>query len=180
MSFLTVFLAVMFFSVYPPLGSHAQTASQIDVAVNQVNPQAGASVPYAVTSAALIDTAGKVSIQASANALVAEGATRDAYQTTVAFEEPVRDSTATIVNRTGSVVPAQSAFATAVIGDNQAVIPGTQTYLTFTSDDATPANRTITLTTTGAVTGQIYVLIGPATNAIQLADSGNATLSAAW
>lgn len=180
LSLLTAILAVAFFSVWPPRTSPAQTASQIDVAVQQVNPQAGGSVPYAVTAMALIDTSGKVSVQASANALVLEGATRNDYQTTLAVEEPVRDAIVTVANRTGTVVPAQTAFATAVTADDQAVIPGTQTYLTFTSDDATPANRTITLTTTGAVTGQIYVLIGPATNAIQLADSGNAALSAAW
>jgi len=180
LTLLTAVAAVIFFSIWPPRTAPAQSASQIDVAVQQVNPQAGGSVPYAVTSMALIDTSGKVSVQASANALVLEGATRNDYQTTLAVEEPVRDATVTVANRTGTVVPAQSAFATAVTADNQAVIPGTQTYLTFTSDDATPANRTITLTTTGAVTGQIYVLVGPATNAIQLADSGNATLSAAW
>jgi len=180
LSLLTAILAVAFFSVWPPRISDAQSAAQIDLAVQQVNPQAGASVPYAVTSGGLIDRSGKVSVTASANALVLEGATRDSFQTTIAAEEPVRAATITVTNRTAQVSGAQAATTVAMTADGQTVTPGTAVNIIFTSDNATGSNRTIVLSGTGAISGQVYILRAPATNAVELPDSGTAVLSAAW
>ena len=48
------------------------------------------------------------------------------------------------------------------------------------SDNATATNRTFTLSATGAISGQIYILIGPATNGCEIADTGIQKLSATW
>jgi hypothetical protein len=50
----------------------------------------------------------------------------------------------------------------------------------LSSDNATASNRTFTLSATGAIAGQIYVIIGPATNACEIADTSIQKLSAAW
>lgn len=140
--------------------------------------------PTADRTITLPDASGNVYVWENANTkdvnLIFEGATANGFETTVTVTDPTADRTVTVPDKSGTVMLAQAATATAVTADDQAVTPGGNTFLTFTSDDATPANRTITLSATGAVTGQVYVLIGPATNAIQLADSGTAALSAAW
>lgn len=65
-----------------------------------------------------------------------------------------------------------------VTADNQAVTVGNTSYLRITSDNATPANRTITLSA-GVADGQV-VRLAIVTNSVELADSGNVALSAAW
>jgi hypothetical protein len=78
----------------------------------------------------------------------------------------------------GSAQPTAEATV-AVTGDDQAVATAGLSLIRFTSDDTTAADRTIVL---GAGTaGQILTLVlDDDTNAIQLADSGTASLSAAW
>ena len=66
-------------------------------------------------------------------------------------------------------------------GDNTiAVTPGTAAVVQLSSDNATAANRTFTLSATGAVTGAVYILIGPASNQCELADTGIQKLSTTW
>ena len=68
-----------------------------------------------------------------------------------------------------------------ITADNATTItPASASRILLVSDNATATARTFTLSTTGAVTGQTYVLIGPDTNACELADSSPAMLSAAW
>lgn len=85
----------------------------------------------------------------------------------------------TVVGRELSPRPSTTVALTA---DNQTVTPGTTTRLFFTSDDATGTNRTISLSTTGAVLGQEYILFAPDSNAMELPDNtaNGVLLSAAW
>lgn len=120
------------------------------------------------------------SIESLTSGLIYEGATADAFETTLTVTDPTADRTVTFPNTTGTVVLAQTSTTTALTADNQVVVPGSNGRLQLTSDNATAANRTFTLSASGAITGQIYVIIGPATNAAELADTGIQKLSAAW
>ena len=82
----------------------------------------------------------------------------------------------------GKAVAARSTLAVSLTADNQTVTPGADTRLALSSDDATSTNRTIVLSTTGAVTGEIYILRAPASNACELPDNtaNGVRLSAAW
>lgn len=120
------------------------------------------------------------SVWGASNALVWEGATADAHETSLTATDATADRTVTIPNATGTVHLAQASTTTALTADDQAVTPGSNTVLQLTSDNATATNRTFTLSATGAITGQIYVLIGPATNQCEIADTGIQVLSATW
>lgn len=110
-----------------------------------------------------------------------EGTTANDFESMIRFvADPTADAIAVMPQATGTVHLSQASTTTALTADNQAVTPGNATVLQLTSDDATDTNRTFTLSATGAVTGQIYVLIGPATNACEIADTGIQKLSATW
>lgn len=81
---------------------------------------------------------------------------------------------------TGKATMAEASTTVDLTADDQAVAPGYGTRIQLTSDNATAANRTFTLSATGAIRGQIYVLIGPATNQCEIAVSGIQKLSATW
>ncbi len=81
---------------------------------------------------------------------------------------------------TGTPQVAQAALLVALTGDDQVVTPGARSIIQLSSNNSTAANRTFTMSAAGAVVGQIYVLIGPATNACEMADTGIQKLSAAW
>lgn len=119
------------------------------------------------------------SVTGASNALVFE-VSADAYEISLAAADPTADRTVTLPNATGTVSLAQNSTTTALTADDQAVTPGSNTVLRLTSDDATAANRTFTLSASGAITGQVYVIIGPATNQCEIADTGIQVLSAAW
>lgn len=120
------------------------------------------------------------SVWGASNAIVFEGATANAYETSVVPTDPTADRTITLPDASGTVRVAQASTTTALTADNQAVTPGSANVLQLTSDDATATNRTFTLSATGAITGAIYILIGPATNQCEIAVTGIQKLSATW
>jgi hypothetical protein len=162
-------------------GSSADTS---ETTLTLVNPTADRTItiPDAtgtiILSAAAIDAAN--GIWGGTGTLIWEGATANASETTLAGTDPTADRTITIPDATGTITVAQASTATALTADNQAVTPGSATRIQLSSNDATATNRTFTLSATGAITGQIYILIGPATNAAELADTGIQDLSATW
>lgn len=169
-------------AVFAFAGTAMAQSNSLDKAAREARPnQANPEIPiFSTLARGLVDRHNSLVVSAWFGGLTFEGATANAFETTLAIEDPVRDATVTVVNRTGSVVPSQAQVTVAVTGDNQSVVPGSQNFIIFTSNDATAANRTITLSATGAVPGAIYVLVGPATNQLELADSGTAKLTAAW
>lgn len=140
-----------------------------------------AAASYSVMSSTLTTNAPDIanSVTGASAALVFEG-TADSFETSLTVTDPTADRTITFSNTTGTVDLSQSSTSTALTADNQAVTPGVNSRLQLTSDNATAASRTFTLSATGAITGQIYVIIGPATNACEIADTGIQKLSAAW
>ena len=119
-------------------------------------------------------------VSAASNALVLEGATADAYETSVTVTDPTADRTITLPNATGTVDLAMASAAVSLTADGQTVTPGASRVIQLSSDNATATNRTFTLSATGAITGSIYVIIAPATNACELADTSIQKLSATW
>lgn len=165
------------------------TANAFETILTPVDPTADqtVSIPnFAVNWAILgstlttntIDAAN--SVWGASNGLVFEGATADTYETTITLTDPTADHTVTVPDSDGTVSLAQASTTTALTADNQAVTPGSNTRLQLTSDNATATSRTFTLSATGAITGQIYILIGPATNACEIADTGIQKLNATW
>lgn len=140
-----------------------------------------AAASYSIMSSTLATNAPNIanSVTGASAALVFEG-TADAHETSLTATDATADRTVTIPNATGTVSLSQASTTTALTADNQAVTPGAASVLQLTSDDATATNRTFTLSATGAITGQIYVLIGPATNQCEIADTGIQVLSATW
>jgi hypothetical protein len=140
-----------------------------------------AAASYAIMSSTLATNAPDIanSVTGASASLVFEG-TADGFETSLTATDPTADRTVTIPNATGTVILAQASTATALTADNQAVTPGSNNRIQLSSDDATASNRTFTLSATGAITGQIYILIAPASNACELADTGIQVLSAAW
>lgn len=148
------------------VSAHAQTQT-VDKMASDImgkNQQTGLT-PQSLAANALVDEQRNVFANAFAGSL---------------FFYPASGATVTLQAKSGVVQVAQAATTVAVTADDQAVTPGINTRLFFTSDDATAANRTITLSATGAIAGATYILVAPATNQMQLADSGTAKLSAAW
>ncbi len=120
------------------------------------------------------------SVTGTSNGLRFEGATADTSETTVTVTDPTADRTITYPDASGTVRVAQASTTTALTADNQAVTPGQSNVLQLTSDDGTATNRTFTLSATGAITGAIYVFIGPASNQCEIAVTGIQKLSATW
>jgi hypothetical protein len=106
------------------------------------------------------------------------GATTAKTRTIVSSHTDNRSNT--IPDVAGTFEIAQTTTTVALIADDQVVTPGAVTRIALTSDDAVAANRTFTLSTTGAVTGSIYCLLGPPTDACVLEDTGIQVLSADW
>ena len=136
---------------------------------------------YSLVSSTLATNAPEIanSVTGASASLVFEG-TADAHETSLTATDPTADRTITLPNVSGTVTLAQASTTTALTADNQVVTPGSNTRLQLTSDNATDTNRTFTLSATGAITGQIYVIIGPATNACEIADTGIQKLSATF
>jgi len=120
------------------------------------------------------------SVSGASNGLVFEGATADAFETTVTLTDPTADRTVTIPNASGTAELSMSSTTTALTADNQAVTPGANRVLQLSSDNATATNRTFTLSATGAITGAVYILIGPSSNGCEIADTSIQKLSATW
>jgi hypothetical protein len=163
------------------------TANGFETSVTPADPTADQTVTLADASGTVMlsslstnapDVANGVS--GASNKLVFEGATADAFETFVTVTDPTADQTITLPNATGTVVVSQASATTALTADNQAVTPGSSFTLQLTSDNATAANRTFTLSATGAITGARYTIIAPASNACELADTGIQKLSTAW
>lgn len=141
-----------------------------------------AAASYAVMSSTLATNAPDIvnSVTGASASLVFEGSTANAFETSLTATDPTADRTVTIPNATGTVILAQASTTTALTADNQAVTPGSNNRIQLSSDNATATNRTFTLSATGAITGQIYILIGPAANACEIAATGIQKLSATW
>lgn len=156
------------------------TAADPTADVTYLLPDAAAA-SYSLMSSTLATNAPDIanSVTGASAALVFEG-TADAHETSLTATDATADRTITIPNATGTMALSQASTTTALTADNQAVTPGSNTVLQLTSDNATAGNRTFTLSATGAITGQIYVIIGPATNACEIADTGIQKLSATW
>ena len=165
------------------------TADAYEITISPVDPTADAtfSLPnLAVNGAFVMSTLTTNNIDAAnsiwlaSNALVLEGATADAYETTIAPTDPTADRTITLPDASGTVRVAQASTAVSLTADDQAVTPGSANVIQLSSDNATDTNRTFTLSATGAITGAIYIIVGPATNGCELADTGIQKLSATW
>jgi len=166
------------------------TADASEITLQPADPTAdvtylfpnAAAASYAVMSSTLTTNAPDIanSVFGVSNGLNFEGATADGFETTVTVTDPTVDATITIPNKTGTVTLAQASTSTALTADNQVVTPGQNTRIQLTSDNATATSRTFTLSATGATTGQIYVIIGPATNQCEIAVTGIQMLSATW
>ena len=105
------------------------------------------------------------------------GATTAKTRTLVSSHTDNRSNT--IPDTDGTFVMAQTSETIALTADNQVVTPGALTRIELTSDDVA-ANRDFTLSTTGAVTGAIYLLLAPPVDGCQLLDAGIFNLSADW
>lgn len=166
------------------------TANAHEITINPADATAdviyllpdAAAASYALMSSTLTTNAPDAanSVTGASNGLVLEGATADAHETTITPTDPTADRTVTLPNASGTVTLAQASTTAALTADDQAVTPGSNTRIQLTSDNATATNRTFTLSATGAITGQIYVLIGPATNQCEIAATGIQKLSATW
>ena len=141
-----------------------------------------AAASYAVMSSTFATNAPDIanSVTGASASLVFEGSTANTSETSLTATDPTADRTVTIPDATGTVILAQASTTTSLTADNQAVTPGANNRIQLSSDDATATNRTFTLSATGAITGQIYILIGPASNACEIADTSIQKLSAAW
>jgi hypothetical protein len=137
---------------------------------------------YAVMSTTFATNAPDIanSVTGASNALVFEGATANGFEGTDTIADVTADRTYTRPDASGTYILAQASTTTALTADNQAVTPGSNNRIQLSSDNATASNRTFTLSATGAITGQIYILIGPASNACEIADTSIQKLSAAW
>lgn len=120
------------------------------------------------------------SVWGASNALVFEGSSADGSETTISATNPTAARTVTLADASGTVALSQASTAVALSEDNQAVTPGAASRIQLSSDNATPANRTFTLSATGAITGQIYVIIAPTNNGCEIAATGIQKLSATW
>ena len=120
------------------------------------------------------------SIWGVSNNLVFEGSSADDHETSITVTNPTVDRTVTLADASGTVALSQASTAVSLTADNQAVTPGAASRIQLSSNDADPANRTFTLSATGAITGQIYVIIAPASNGCEIADTGIQKLHNAW
>lgn len=120
------------------------------------------------------------SIESLTSGLIYEGSTADASETTLTVTDPTADRTVTIPDATGTVILAQASTTASLTADNQAVAPAANNRIQLASDNATATSRTFTLSATGAITGQIYILIGPSSNACEIADTGIQKLTGTW
>lgn len=116
----------------------------------------------------------------ASNSLVWECATADAFEGTDTPADVTADRTWTKPDATGTYMLGSASTTTALTADNQVVTPGSNRIIQLSSDNATATNRTFTLSATGAITGWDYVIIGPATNQCEIADTGIQVLSATW
>jgi len=120
------------------------------------------------------------SIWGASSALVFEGATANDHETSITVTDPTADRTITLPNVSGTVALSQASTAVALTEDNLPVTPGAASRIQLSSDNNTATNRTFTLSATGAITGQIYIVIAPAANACEIAATGIQKLSATW
>jgi hypothetical protein len=119
------------------------------------------------------------SVWGASNALVFEGTAND-FETTITATDPTAARTVTLADASGTVDVNQASTAVALTSDNQAVTPGAASRIQLSSDSETATARTFTLSATGAITGQIYIVVAPATNNCEIAATGIQKLSATW
>ena len=136
--------------------------------------------PTAARTITFPNSSGTVALNPYGASIEFEGDTADAYETTLAVTDPTADRTVTLPNASGTMRVAQTSTTTALTADDQVVTPGQSNTLQLTSDNGTATNRTFTLSATGAITGAIYFLVGPATNQCEIAVAGIQKLSATW
>jgi hypothetical protein len=167
MKFASLFtLLVLIAAILLPSGSHAQTLTTEKMLTNILGSNTSSGFPPQATAAnALVDSNRGVVLNANSGSAV--------------ITTP-SGASITFSDKAGTVATSQASTAVALAADNQAVTPGVASTIQLSSDNATATNRTFTLSATGAVTGQVYVLIAPATNACEIADTGIQVLSAAW
>jgi hypothetical protein len=120
------------------------------------------------------------SVWGASNALVFEGSSADGSETTISATNPTAARTITLPDAAGTVALSQASTAVALTSDNQAVTPGAASRIQLSSDSETATARTFTLSATGAITGQIYIVVAPATNNCEIAATGIQKLSATW
>lgn len=165
------------------------TANDFEISVTPANATAdvtyllpdAAAASYAVMSSTLVTNAPNIanSVTGASNALVFEG-TADDFETSVTATDPTADRAINLPDAAGTVDVNQASTAVALTSDNQAVTPGAASRIQLSSDNNTATNRTFTLSATGAITGQIYIVIAPAANACEIAVTGIQKLSATW
>jgi hypothetical protein len=166
------------------------TADGFEISVTPANATAdvtyllpdAAAASYAVMSSTLVTNAPNIanSVTGASNALVFEGSSADDFETSVTATDPTADRAITLPNAAGTVALSQASTAVALTSDNQAVTPGAASRIQLSSDSETATARTFTLSATGAITGQIYIVVAPATNNCEIAATGIQKLSATW
>lgn len=165
------------------------TANGFELTLSPVDPTADAtiSIPnFAVNWALLGSTLTTNTVDAAnsiwgvSNGLVFEGATADTSETTISVTDPTADRAINFPDAPGTVILAQTSTTSSLTADNQTVTPGANNRIQLASDNATATNRTFALSATGAITGQIYILVGPSSNACELADTGIQKLNGTW
>lgn len=86
------------------------------------------------------------------------------------------------VNVSARNVSPRSVLTVDLTADNQSVVPGANTRIYLTSNDATSTNRTFSLSVFGAIPQETYIIYAPDSNACELPDStsNGVKLNAAW
>jgi hypothetical protein len=161
----------------PVTGSVTITGGTLNLRSSVTRTTSGTAVSL---SSGTLNLHGGSSVSASSSSEVAisrSGGTWNAYGA-----HSILGTTSGAVTVAGRSVNPVASTTVALTADNQTVTPGTTTRLFFTSDDATGTNRTITLSTTGAVLGEQYILFAPSSNAMELPDNtaNGVQLSADW
>jgi hypothetical protein len=170
MKFASLFtLLVLIAAILLPSGGHAQTLTTEKMLTNILGSNTSSGFPPQATAAnALVNSNRGVVLNANSGSAV--------------ITTP-SGASITFSDKAGTVATSQASTAVALTADNQVVTPGVAARIQLSSDNTTATNRTFTLSATGAVTGQIYVLIAPvATGSFlcEMADTGIQVLSAAW
>lgn len=133
----------------------AQTVDLMSQKVAGANkPVAKAATTTAIGAYALIDKLNNIVVNAYDNALKFEGATEDAYETTLAVTDPTADRTITLPNGSGTCALQAKTVLAPSATISFAPASSTSAY-TLVPDQA----ATINAVTTGAIAGRDYFLV---------------------